>query len=67
MYQLITKGEDIMENKELIQSVKDVKDAINLYGEGVEAKLGNIDYQTTDLESKLDEIITLLKEIEEKL
>ncbi|WP_157827440.1 hypothetical protein [Macrococcoides caseolyticum] len=56
-----------MENKELIQSVKDVKDAINLYGEGVEAKLGNIDYQTTDLESKLDEIITLLKEIEEKL
>lgn len=67
MCQLITKGEDIMENKELIQSVKDVKNAINLYGEGVESKLGNIDYQTTNLESKLDEIITLLKEIEEKL
>lgn len=67
MYKLITKGDDIMENKELIQSVKDVKDAINLYGEGVESKLGNIDYQTTNLESKLDEIITLLKEIEEKL
>lgn len=56
-----------MENKELIEAVKAVSGAIHYYGESLDPKVGNIEFNTMNVESKLDDIINLLKSIEKKL